>query len=176
MCIRLPRGNSYDLLRTVPILVEFLPEEEALHLAAWMIRASNKWGFFFGCSLKESALHNIAFEKLVESKLSQLYTKFKGLGVSLEDVANEWFSRCFVDCLPYNEVLKIFDIYLSEGHEIFYRVGLAILERASPILLTSSSKDEAQERLKMVGSYFTNHKQLIRVSNLSSHGLVNIPY
>ena len=49
------------------------------------------------------------------------------------------------------------------GHIILYRVGLAILEKSAPILVSSTSQEELKERLSMVGSYFTDHNPLMQV-------------
>ena len=40
----------------------------------------------------------------------------------------QWFFSLFTINLPYNILMRMFDIYLYEGEKVLYRIGLAILK------------------------------------------------
>lgn len=107
-------GETHSL--GVPILVSIVGEENAIHIASWMIRVSlQEDHFFFGCSLKHSAAQTVIFDRLVQKKLSSLHQVMTKFQVSVEELASRWFQRLFVDCLPYDAVLRVCDAFLAEG-------------------------------------------------------------
>lgn len=40
----------------------------------------------------------------------------------------QWFMTAFTMTLPWNSVLRVWDVFYFEGVKVFYRISLAILE------------------------------------------------
>lgn len=53
--------------------------------------------------------------------------------------SNSWFITLFINTLPFQSVLRIFDIYFVEGDSVLYRVALAIVKILEKIILSSES-------------------------------------
>ncbi|KAI9320674.1 rab-GTPase-TBC domain-containing protein [Dichotomocladium elegans] len=49
----------------------------------------------------------------------------------------QWFMTAFTLTLPWNSVLRVWDVFYFEGSKVFYRISLAILEICKEHLLTS---------------------------------------
>ena len=55
--------------------------------------------------------------------------------------ASPWFLTMFASVLSLNVVFRIMDIYLVEGREIVFRVGLALLEHSHDKLIQLDMED-----------------------------------
>lgn len=53
--------------------------------------------------------------------------------------SNSWFITIFVNTLPFQSVLRIFDIFWDEGDLVIYRVGLAIIKILEKTIVNSDS-------------------------------------
>ncbi|CDH53403.1 tbc1 domain family member 10a-like [Lichtheimia corymbifera JMRC:FSU:9682] len=49
----------------------------------------------------------------------------------------QWFMTAFTMTLPWNSVLRVWDVFYFEGVKVFYRISLAILEIVKDHILTS---------------------------------------
>ncbi len=55
--------------------------------------------------------------------------------------ASPWFLTMFASVLSLNVVFRIVDIFLLEGREIIFRVGLALMEHNKDRLLKGDMED-----------------------------------
>ena len=79
-------------------------------------------------------------------------------------MAFDWFSTLFAGFLPYDSVFRVFDAFLSEGRTILLRVGLAILDGASSMILECNSNSELTNLLNTISCHFSEHDPLMKVS------------
>ena len=55
--------------------------------------------------------------------------------------ASPWFLTMFASVLSLNVVFRIMDIFLLEGREILFRIGLALIEHNVDKLMTSDLEE-----------------------------------
>lgn len=50
-----------------------------------------------------------------------------------------WLSRMFLGAVPFSVALRIFDVYMHQGHKVHYKIGLALLHNSKDRLLKTRS-------------------------------------
>jgi len=74
-------------------------------------------------------------ERLVASFLPILAAHFRKEMVCSDHYVRKWFASIFTQCLAKEYVSKVWDIYLSEGVKIVFRIALVLLQLQQNILL-----------------------------------------
>lgn len=77
--------------------------------------------------------------KLILLELPQLYQHFEKVGVDASFFATRWFLSFFTDLSHWSSVLRIWDLYMLQGHLALFRVALAILKSNLTDLLALKS-------------------------------------
>ncbi|XP_066508533.1 ecotropic viral integration site 5 protein homolog [Hoplias malabaricus] len=75
------------------------------------------------------------FEGLIQEQLPKLYSHFQTHAFNTSTFSSPWFLTLFISCLPLTAARRVFDIFLCEGLEIVFRVGMAILQLTQNELL-----------------------------------------
>ena len=70
------------------------------------------------------------FSQLMEDKLPALSSHLKLQDVQLPLVTTHWFLCIFVNSLPTEAVLRVWDVFLHEGSKVLFRVALALIKVA----------------------------------------------
>ncbi|KAM9969712.1 hypothetical protein ACTFIR_001548 [Dictyostelium discoideum] len=115
----------------VHILISFMSEANTYTTTSLILKDAeeNRPHRFLNIDKKECAKFVHSFDHLIELHLPKLHRHMITIGLTNSFVfSDEWFSRLFVSFLPYNTVLRIFDILLNEGYKVLYRIGLALLK------------------------------------------------
>jgi len=89
------------------------------------------------------------FDSLVKLKLPKLYGHFEAIGFPLEAVTYQWFLCLFVNTLPLETSLRIWDCFVHEGTKALFRSGLGILVIFQKELLQCESFSEVYECLSL---------------------------
>jgi len=126
------------------ICLMFLSEEETGAMLHVMIDSSKKFPmYYFNTSVKELAQFTLSFDRLISRHLWSMHKHITRIGLDgAKDIAEPWFCRMFVSYLPYQTVLRVFDVYINQGSKILYKTGLAILYLFSDKLCATSSKHQ----------------------------------
>lgn len=77
--------------------------------------------------------------KLILLELPQLYQHFEKVGVDASFFATRWFLSFFTDLSHWSSVLRIWDLYMLQGHLALFRFALAILKANLTDLLSLKS-------------------------------------
>eukprot|EP00727_Mastigamoeba_balamuthi_P001506 m51a1_g11352 hypothetical protein (1051) ;mRNA; r:15935-22059 len=115
-------------------LLGFMPEKEAYVAVLEVLKRSESDGLW-NMDRRGLSVACCTFDALLARQMPALHKWGMELGVKWVELAHQWFTRMFVDTLPYHMVLRVVDCYLSEGTKIFYRVGLALLQHARQALM-----------------------------------------
>lgn len=92
------------------------------------------------------------FEELLKKFLPKIYAKLCSLGINPELYATSWFLTFYVDKMPFETFLRIFDVFLLEERKILYRVGLAIFKlKQAKILAKKAGFEEVMLEIKDFG-------------------------
>uniref|UniRef100_A0A8C8GLI1 Rab-GAP TBC domain-containing protein n=1 Tax=Oncorhynchus tshawytscha TaxID=74940 RepID=A0A8C8GLI1_ONCTS len=82
----------------------------------------------FKPTMAELGLCMYQFEYMIQELLPDLHIHFQAQSFHTSMYASSWFLTIFLTSFPLPVATRIFDIFMLEGLEIVFRVGLAILQ------------------------------------------------
>ncbi len=74
--------------------------------------------------------------RLLERIAPNIHTHFSELNVDMSFFSAQWFLTLFVYHFQFRAVLRVWDIFFTEGWKIIFRVGVALLKWEEKRLLT----------------------------------------
>ncbi|XP_062843359.1 ecotropic viral integration site 5 protein homolog [Trichomycterus rosablanca] len=84
------------------------------------------------------------FEGLIQEQLPVLHSHFQTQAFHASMFSSSWFLTVFLSFLPSAAACRVFDIFMCEGLEIVFRVGIAILQLAETELLKCDAEGMVQ--------------------------------
>ncbi|XP_065715340.1 EVI5-like protein isoform X3 [Patagioenas fasciata] len=111
----------------VGLLLMQMPEEEAFCV---FVRLMQEYRLreLFKPSMAELGLCIYQFEYLLQEQLPELNVHFRSQSFLTSMYASSWFLTLFLTTFPLPVATRVFDIFMYEGLEIVFRVGLALLQ------------------------------------------------
>ncbi|XP_058404521.1 growth hormone-regulated TBC protein 1 isoform X4 [Diceros bicornis minor] len=88
--------------------------------------------------------------ELVRTKLPAVAALMDGHGVLWTLVVSRWFICLFVDILPVETVLRIWDCLFNEGSKIIFRVALTLIKQHQAFILEATSFADVCEKFKEI--------------------------
>lgn len=80
-----------------------------------------------------------ALADLVAQHVPRVAAHLDKLQVDLASVTFGWFLSLFTDCLPVETLFRVWDVFFVEGHDVLFRVAIAILKINETDLLACDS-------------------------------------
>uniref|UniRef100_A0A8C2ZM07 Ecotropic viral integration site 5 n=1 Tax=Cyclopterus lumpus TaxID=8103 RepID=A0A8C2ZM07_CYCLU len=111
----------------VGLLLMQMPEEEAFCVFVKLMQ-DYRLRELFKPSMAELGLCMYQFEYMIQEQLPELHMHFQSQSFHTSMYASSWFLTIFLTSFPLPVATRIFDIFMCEGLEIVFRVGLAILQ------------------------------------------------
>lgn len=137
----------------VGLLLMQMPEEEAFCV---FVRLMQEYRLreLFKPSMAELGLCIYQFEYLLQEQLPELNIHFKSQSFHTSMYASSWFLTLFLTFLPLPVATRIFDIFMYEGLEIIFRVGMAILQYNQTDLIQLDMEGMSQHFQKVIPHQF----------------------
>lgn len=66
-------------------------------------------------------------ERIMESKMPDVYAAFKQHMISTTSYATKWYITLFANSVPFQTQLRLWDAYLLEGEDLFIAVAISIV-------------------------------------------------
>ncbi|XP_069864215.1 growth hormone-regulated TBC protein 1-like isoform X1 [Dipodomys merriami] len=88
--------------------------------------------------------------ELVRTKLPAVAALMDGHGVLWTLVVSRWFVCLFVDVLPVETVLRIWDCLFNEGSKIIFRVALTLIKHHQALILEADSVPDICDKFKQI--------------------------
>ncbi|CAM6030308.1 unnamed protein product [Sphagnum balticum] len=111
------------------LLLLYMSEEDAFWLLVALLKGavhSPMEGLYLvGLPLVQQYLFQ--FERLVQDLVPKVGKHFENEMINPSMYASQWFITVFSYSFPFSLALRIWDVFLSEGVKIVFRVGLALL-------------------------------------------------
>lgn len=82
---------------------------------------------YFDSGLTEIQINSAVLHTLLREHDPHLHALLDENGMIPLLYATDWFMCCFVKTLPWESVLRIWDVFFFEGAKVFFKVALAIL-------------------------------------------------
>ncbi|XP_053354184.1 ecotropic viral integration site 5 protein homolog isoform X5 [Clarias gariepinus] len=111
----------------VGLLLMQMPEEEAFCVFVKLMQ-DYRLRELFKPSMAELGLCMYQFEYMIQEQLPELHIHFQAQSFHTSMYASSWFLTIFLTSFPLPVATRIFDIFMCEGLEVVFRVGLAILQ------------------------------------------------
>ncbi|XP_072505190.1 ecotropic viral integration site 5 protein homolog isoform X4 [Notamacropus eugenii] len=137
----------------VGLLLMQMPEEEAFCVFVKLMQ-DYRLRELFKPSMAELGLCMYQFECMIQEHLPELFVHFQSQSFHTSMYASSWFLTIFLTTFPLPVATRIFDIFMSEGLEIVFRVGLAVLQMNQTELMQLDMEGMLQHFQKVIPHQF----------------------
>lgn len=66
-------------------------------------------------------------ERIIEQMMPEVYSAFKNHMISTTSYATKWYITLFANSVPFQTQLRLWDVFLLEGQDLFIAVAVAIV-------------------------------------------------
>ncbi|XP_055497385.1 EVI5-like protein isoform X1 [Leucoraja erinacea] len=137
----------------VGLLLMQMPEEEAFCVFVKLMQ-DYRLRELFKPSMAELGLCMYQFEWMIQEQLPELYVHFQSQSFHTSMYSSSWFLTIFLTSFPLPVATRLFDIFMSEGLEIVFRVGIAILQSNQAELMQLDMEGMLQHFQKVIPHQF----------------------
>ncbi|GIY07326.1 ecotropic viral integration site 5 protein homolog [Caerostris extrusa] len=111
-----------------------MPEEDAFSV---MVRLMEDYRLreMYKPSMAELGLCMYQLECIVQEQIPELHMHFQTQSFHTSMYASSWFLTLFTSSLSLHLACRVMDLFLSEGMEMIFRIGMAILQFCKEDLL-----------------------------------------
>ncbi|KAM1141204.1 hypothetical protein ACFX19_041901 [Malus domestica] len=142
------------------LLLLLMPEENAFW--ALMGLLDDYFDGYYSEEMIESQVDQLVFEELVHERFPKLVNHLDYLGVQVAWVTGPWFLTIFMNMLPWESVLRVWDVLLFEGNRVMlFRTALALMELYGPALVTTKDAGDAVTLLQSLAGSTFDSSQLV---------------
>ncbi|XP_076817156.1 EVI5-like protein isoform X1 [Clavelina lepadiformis] len=142
------------------LLLLQMPEEEAFCVFVSLMR-DYRLRELFKPSMAELGLCMYQLENLLQEHSSELMAHFQAQAFHTSMFASSWFLTLFATFFDVNLAYRILDVFISEGMEIIFRVGLAILLSSENELLQLDMEGMLKHIQKDLSEYYNKAPDLL---------------
>ncbi|XP_008654415.1 ecotropic viral integration site 5 protein homolog isoform X7 [Zea mays] len=138
----------------------FMPEENAFWALVGVI--DDYFDGYYTEEMIESQVDQLVLEEVVRERFPKLAKHMEFLGVQVGWITGPWFLSIFINMLPWESVLRIWDVILFEGNRIMlFRTTLALLDLYGPALVTTKDAGDAITLLQSLAGSTFDSSQLV---------------
>ncbi|XP_010554563.1 PREDICTED: TBC1 domain family member 8B-like isoform X2 [Tarenaya hassleriana] len=146
------------------LLLLLMPEENAFWTLIGIM--DDYFDGYYSEEMIESQVDQLVLEELVRERFPKLVHHLDYLGVQVAWVTGPWFLSIFMNMLPWESVLRVWDVLLFEGNRVMlFRTALALMELYGPALVTTKDAGDAVTLLQsLAGSTFDSSQLVLTAS------------
>ncbi|XP_015942296.1 uncharacterized protein LOC107467659 [Arachis duranensis] len=142
------------------LLLLLMPEENAFWTLMGIL--DDYFDGYYSEEMIESQVDQLVFEELVRERFPKLVNHLDYLGVQVAWVTGPWFLSIFVNMLPWESVLRVWDVLLFEGNRVMlFRTAVALMELYGPALVTTKDAGDAVTLLQSLAGSTFDSSQLV---------------
>ncbi|KAK4430861.1 TBC1 domain family member 9B [Sesamum alatum] len=142
------------------LLLLLMPEENAFWTLMGIL--DDYFDGYYSEEMIESQVDQLVLEELVREKFPKLVNHLDYLGVQVAWVTGPWFLTIFMNMLPWESVLRVWDVLLFEGNRVMlFRTALALMELYGPALVTTKDAGDAVTLLQSLAGSTFDSSQLV---------------
>ncbi|KAM0923888.1 hypothetical protein ACQ4PT_005232 [Festuca glaucescens] len=152
------------------LLLLLMPEENAFWTLVGII--DDYFDGYFSEEMIESQVDQLVLEELVHEKFPKLANHLDYLGLEVAWVTGPWFLSIFTNVLPWESVLRVWDVLLFDGNRVMlFRTALALLEFYGPALVTTKDAGDAVTLLQSLAGSTFDSSQLVLTARMGYQSL-----
>ncbi|XP_028091869.1 ecotropic viral integration site 5 protein homolog isoform X1 [Camellia sinensis] len=142
------------------LLLLMMPEENAFWTLVGVL--DDYFDGYYSEEMIESQVDQLVFEELMRERFPKLVKHLDYLGVQVAWISGPWFLSIFVNMLPWESVLRIWDVLLFEGNRVMiFRAALSLMELYGPALVTTRDAGDAISLLQSLAGSTFDSSQLV---------------
>ncbi|KAL6496249.1 hypothetical protein OROGR_029507 [Orobanche gracilis] len=143
------------------LLLLMMPEENAFWTLVGII--DDYFKGYFSQEMIESQVDQLVFEELIRERFPKLVKHLDYLGVEVAWISGPWFLSIFINMLPWESVLRVWDVLLFEGNRVMlFRTALALMDLYGPAVVTTKDAGDAITLLQtLTGSTFDSSQLVL---------------
>ncbi|XP_054816298.1 GTPase-activating protein GYP2-like isoform X1 [Prosopis cineraria] len=142
------------------LLLLLMPEENAFWALVGII--DDYFEGYYTEEMVESQVDQLVFEELMRERFPKLVNHLDYLGVQVAWITGPWFLSIFVNMIPWESVLRVWDVLLFEGNRVtLFRTALALMELYGPALVTTKDAGDAITLLQSLAGSTFDSSQLV---------------
>lgn len=142
------------------LLLLMMPEENAFWTLVGIL--DDYFDGYYSEQMIESQVDQLVFEELMRQRFPKLVNHLDYLGVQVAWISGPWFLTIFVNMLPWESVLRIWDVLLFEGNRVMlFRSALALMDLYGPALVTTKDAGDAITLLQSLSGSTFDSSQLV---------------
>ncbi|KAJ6742610.1 TBC1 DOMAIN FAMILY MEMBER GTPASE-ACTIVATING PROTEIN [Salix viminalis] len=142
------------------LLLLLMPEENAFWTLVGIL--DDYFDGYYTEEMIESQVDQLVFEELIREKFPKLVNHLDYLGVQVAWISGPWFLSIFINMLPWESVLRVWDVLLFEGNRVMlFRTALALMELYGPALVTTKDAGDAITLLQSLAGSTFDSSQLV---------------
>ncbi|VFQ62614.1 unnamed protein product [Cuscuta campestris] len=142
------------------LLLLLMPEENAFWTLMGIL--DDYFDGYYSEEMIESQVDQLVLEELVREKFPKLVNHLDYLGVQVAWVTGPWFLSIFMNMLPWESVLRVWDVLLFEGNRVMlFRTTLALIDLYGPALVTTKDAGDAVTLLQSLAGSTFDSSQLV---------------
>ena len=101
-----------------------------------------------------------AFLELIAAKAPLVSEVLDESGVQLSLISLQWFLCVFLNTLPLETALRIWDVFFFKGDEVIFRAGVALLKLHESSLVASIEQSKGEDGCDAFGEVFNSLKEI----------------
>ncbi|KAI5059405.1 hypothetical protein GOP47_0025724 [Adiantum capillus-veneris] len=147
------------------LLLLMMPEENAF----WTLTSilDNCFEGYYAEKMIEFQVDQMVLEELVRLHFPRLMTHLDTLGLQVAWISGPWFLSIFVNILPWESVLRVWDVLFYEGNRcMLFRTTLALFELHGSEVLTAKDTGDALTMLQSLVSATFDSSQLVLTASV----------
>eukprot|EP00850_Spirogloea_muscicola_P011670 SM000073S21446 [mRNA] locus=s73:319050:324962:- [translate_table: standard] len=130
------------------LLLLLMPEENAFWTLCGIVE--DYLDGYYSELMIEAQVDQLVFDELVRKHFPRV-AHLDALGVQVAWVSGPWFLSVFVNILPWESVLRLWDVLLYEGNRcMLFRTALALLELHAPKLIATNDPGDCVAMLQSI--------------------------
>lgn len=142
------------------LLLLLMPEENAFWTLVGVI--DEYFDGYYTEEMIESQVDQLVFEELMRERFPKLVNHLDYLGVQVAWISGPWFLSIFVNILPWECVLRMWDVLLFEGNRVvLFRTAFALMELYGPAIIATQDAGDAITSLQALASSTFDSSQLV---------------
>ncbi|CAL0299571.1 unnamed protein product [Lupinus luteus] len=142
------------------LLLLLMPEENAFWTFVGII--DDYFEGYYTEEMIESQVDQLVFEELMRERFPKLVNHLDYLGVQVAWISGPWFLSIFMNMIPWESVLRVWDVVLFEGNRVMlFRTALALMELYGPALVTTKDAGDAITLLQSLAGSTFDSSQLV---------------
>jgi len=132
------------------VLLLFADEEDVFWMLVCIIEDYTSFDeiLYYQSDLAGVRIDLCVFKDLVQAKLPKIHQKLEELNVTIELLTINWFLCLFVNSVPLETTLRIWDMFFYDGVKALFRAGLTLLKINEKSIMKSQSSDQLMTFLK----------------------------